>query len=203
MFERLKRLQWTRRAKVIWTINALLLVVLGCLVADKVHVAWFESLSYTEKLQYLLTKHEGVRDEVYRCTSGCRTIGIGHNLEGKLSEAEIAALEQNGATEEQIQKWFCADIAAAENQVLALYGDSEWYQRLSENRKLILVDMCFNLGPKGLPKFKRMMAALERGDFDEASAEMLDSDWRKQTMNRAYRLADIMENDRYHLFWWL
>ena len=38
-------------------------------------------------------------------------------------------------------------------------------------------------------KFKKMKAALERGDFEAAAAEMLDSRWARQTPNRADREA--------------
>ena len=45
----------------------------------------------------------------------------------------------------------------------------------------------------GLSGFGRMLAAMERGDYDTAAKEMLDSKWAKQdSPARARRLAKVM-----------
>jgi hypothetical protein len=46
--------------------------------------------------------------------------------------------------------------------------------------------------------FRRMLAALERRNFAEAAAELLDSDWRKQVgEKRAMALATMMSTGEY------
>ena len=53
--------------------------------------------------------------------------------------------------------------------------------------------MGYQLGLNRLLGFKRMLAALERGDYRAASDEMLDSKWAiSDTPARARRLAQMM-----------
>ena len=52
--------------------------------------------------------------------------------------------------------------------------------------------MAFNLGLSGLMSFKKMIAAIEVGDFETASYEMLNSKWANQVTNRAHELAEQM-----------
>tara|TARA_R100001369_G_scaffold72338_1_gene100372 strand:+ start:209 stop:445 length:237 start_codon:yes stop_codon:yes gene_type:complete len=56
----------------------------------------------------------------------------------------------------------------------------------------ILVNMCFQLGQRGLGNFKQMGKAIEEGDWEKASVEMMDSRWATQTPERAKRLQDRM-----------
>ena len=58
----------------------------------------------------------------------------------------------------------------------------------------ILVNMMFNLGRPRLSKFKKMKAALEKGDWKEAAKEGRDSKWYKQVTKRAERLMTRLEN---------
>jgi hypothetical protein len=48
--------------------------------------------------------------------------------------------------------------------------------------------MCFQLGRPRLSKFKNMLAAVEDLDWARMADEMEDSNWYKQTPNRADRL---------------
>ena len=41
-------------------------------------------------------------------------------------------------------------------------------------------------------KFRKMLAAMEEGDFDQAAQEMLDSRWAEQVKGRAIELARRM-----------
>ena len=66
------------------------------------------------------------------------------------------------------------------------------FDTLSTNRQNVLVNMAFNLGIYGLLRFKKMLLAVEKQDWDEAANQMLDSRWIKQVGNRSKELADIM-----------
>lgn len=55
--------------------------------------------------------------------------------------------------------------------------------------KLAIGNMAYQLGPAGVLKFKRMLAALEAGDRQTAAEEALESTWAKQTPARAARVA--------------
>ena len=54
--------------------------------------------------------------------------------------------------------------------------------------------MVFQLGIGGVSKFKKMWEALSKGDYGEASFQMMDSRWAKQTPKRAESLSAIMRS---------
>lgn len=57
----------------------------------------------------------------------------------------------------------------------------------------ILYEMAYQLGLRGLLDFSRMIVALHNEDYSQASREMLDSEWFKQTPDRVKRLSDRMK----------
>ena len=130
-----------------------------------------------------LTKHfEGLRLKPYTCTAGKLTIGFGHNL------------EDNGITLEIAEILLRTDLACARMEVFAKFP---WLMKLNEPRQYVLVDMCFNIGISRLLTFKKMLLALQEGDYERAAHEMLDSKWAKQVGKRATRLAEIMRKGEY------
>ena len=66
------------------------------------------------------------------------------------------------------------------------------FYELPENAQMVIASMAFNLGRPKLSKFKNMKAAVDAGDYVEASAQMLDSRWAQQLPNRSARLAKMM-----------
>ncbi len=132
-----------------------------------------------EAMTAQLIEHEGLRLKPYRCPAGKLTIGIGRNLDDRgISEQEAAVLCRN-------------DIDGAERD---LDRNVPWWRELSAVRQMALVDMCLNLGWPRLSGFKRMLAALERANYETAADEMLDSKWARQDVQpeRSQRLARIM-----------
>jgi lysozyme len=125
-----------------------------------------------------LRRDEGVRSTAYQDTGGIWTVGVGHNLRMPL-------------TTDAINQILADDIQAAETGCLAL----PIWKDLSEARKGVLLNMCFNLGFAGLMQFRLMYAALEARDYARAAAEMLDSRWARQVGARADRLAKQMAED--------
>ncbi|KDC51949.1 hypothetical protein TW82_08980 [Pseudoalteromonas fuliginea] len=130
-----------------------------------------------QTLKAQLLRYEGLSLKPYRCTEGKLTIGIGRNLEDKgLSLDEVDYLLNN-------------DI----NNVIAQVAvHIRVFKLLNETKKIILLDMAFNLGVAGLCKFKNMLRALEDKNYPLAAAEMLDSRWAKQVGVRADELAQKM-----------
>ena len=58
----------------------------------------------------------------------------------------------------------------------------------------IVTEMVFQLGYNGTSKFKKTLGYIKEGSYYQASKEMLDSDWAKQTPERAMSLSKIMAN---------
>lgn len=138
----------------------------------------------------LLTRHEDIRLKPYRCTSGKLSIGVGRNLDDvgiSVSEAQLMALN---------------DITRVNAD---LDRELPWWRELSETRRLVLQDMCFNMGignrKRGLLSFVNTLEHIRRGRFDEAAQGMLASKWAVQVGRgpgqRAHRLAEMMRTDKF------
>jgi lysozyme len=67
-----------------------------------------------------------------------------------------------------------------------------WFSKLNQVRQEVIVEMVYNLGYPRFNGFKKMIAALESGDFDEAANQGMDSKWAGQVKGRAIRLMDMM-----------
>jgi len=136
-----------------------------------------------KRLRSQLIYDEGVRSSAYVDSEGLLTIGVGRLIDekrgGKLSADEIEYLLDN-------------DIDRVINQAIREF---DWYQDLSEIRKEIILNMVFNLGIGGIKKFKNMINALQRHDWEDAAREMLDSKWSGQVGQRAIRLSEAMRTD--------
>lgn len=130
-----------------------------------------------ESFEDMLIRHEGMRATPYIDSLGVQTIGIGHNLHKPLSHAAILQI-------------FKDDVNEAKNDCLHAFP---WFADLSEPRQWVLINMCFNLGLTKLQGFYKFLAAVERGDYDTAATEMLDSLWSKQVKKRAQELAALMQ----------
>ncbi len=152
-------------------------------------------------LEQQLIDHEGLKLTPYICPAGFLTVGVGRNLVSKgLSENEKRALNVQNP-EDLRGRWISLESAG-----LLLRNDIEdvhsrlrgldWFDRLDWIRQRVLIDMGFNLGISGLMGFKRMIAALKVGDFQEAAREMMDSKWARQVPNRANRLRKMMLTGR-------
>lgn len=130
-----------------------------------------------EKLLEQLIRHEGLRLFPYEDTVGKLTIGIGRNLTDRgISREEALHLLEN-------------DIAEVES---GLRSALPWISELDPVRQRVLLDMAFNLGVGGLLKFRKTLEMVRTGQFERASAAMLQSKWAKQVKSRALRLAKMM-----------
>ena len=129
------------------------------------------------KIKTMLIKHEGLELKPYIDKVGKLTIGVGRNLEDVgISKQEAMVLLNN-------------DISKAVKE-LEKY---DFWERLDEVRKAVLIDMMFNLGARKFREFKKMIAALRRGDYSEAAKEMRDSLWCEQVGSRCDELSKMME----------
>ncbi len=131
---------------------------------------------FYKELKALVLDHEGLKLTPYRCPAGKLTIGCGRNL------------DDNGISEQEAMYLFYNDLARTHDD---LRSNLPVYSQLSSPRQMALIDMCFNLGLPGFLSFKKMLAALERGDYQQAAAEMLDSGWARQVGQRAMDLAEL------------
>ena len=119
---------------------------------------------------------EGFREMMYDCPAGYKTIGFGMNLEATAMPKYIAKL------------WLKALIMEIEGD-LSKY---EWFTTMNDTRRTVLVDMVYQMGLSGVMKFKNMIKALEARNYNLAAVEMMDSNYAKQTPERAIRNSEAL-----------
>ena len=140
-----------------------------------------------EELKEDIAKEEGLKYEIYRCSEGYPTAGIGH-LITEWDEEYYGMPIGTEVSKEQVDKWFEADLYVAINDMEKFTADMQ----VDENVKECITHMVFQLGLPRLNKFKNFKQALIDGDIAKAQAEMQDSLWYRQTTNRAERLIEKM-----------
>jgi lysozyme len=132
-----------------------------------------------EELKERIKKHEGYRVDVYKCSEGFDTGGYGH---------KIIPGEEIPTTEEGWNKLFEKDFQTACEGADNILGDCD----IDIDAKEIIIEMVYQMGEGGVSKFKGMLSALSDGRYTDASDEMIDSLWYRQTPNRASALALAM-----------
>ena len=143
-----------------------------------------------------LYRMEGKIPHMYRCTGGEVTVGVGHAIQtpqeaGALKFNKSAALaaqdwDRVNAAEKghpaksyealcacrmddaEIAKLCDADITVFEAQLKKSLPKWDSYPDLAQQA---LFDMGYNLGVAGLMKFHNMLAAVDRGDGEEAAKQ--------------------------------
>jgi len=128
-------------------------------------------------LKKLLIHHEGLQLDPYVDSLGYPTIGVGHKIK-PITHAKAMELLQE-------------DIDIATDFAMKF----RWFDKLSKVRKDVIVSMIFNMGLKRFKTFKRMITALQRGDFCTAGDELVDSQYHVQVGQRAEDLADMLRTD--------
>ena len=144
-----------------------------------------------DKLLESVKKHEGYRNKVYLDTLGKRTVGVGHLCvedfweDGKEYEEKFLM--------DILQKDLQGAIDKAEDLINNCPSGGK--ANISDDAKILIIEMVFQLGGNGVSKFRKMWQALQQDppDYAEASVQMLDSRWAKQTPNRANEMAKHMK----------
>jgi lysozyme len=138
-------------------------------------------MTLQERLCQQLISDEGIKPQVYKDSVGLWTIGI-----GRLVDPSIPG---SGLRPDEIQYLFNNDV---KDRMKALFKALPWLQSLDEARQGVLLNMSFQLGVAGLLKFGNTLQLVKEGRYSEASFNMLQSLWAKQTPARAKRLAKQM-----------
>lgn len=140
----------------------------------------------------------GAKLTAYKCPQGHMTIGYGTNIEEKHNQI---ALKKLGYDARKLLRK-AQQITAEDSEKLLVFGleqavrDAREYLPNFDKQPLmvraVLVDMAYVLGGNKLKKFVDFKAALMARDYKTAVAEMIDSDWYKQTGNRSRALVKMM-----------
>ena len=126
-----------------------------------------------------IKESEGFVEHVYNDSLGIPTIGYGFAIKDLILDEDIAE-----------------EILLRKVKALALRVQNkfDWFNTAPDIIKEVVIEMCYQLGLGGFSKFKKTISYLEKENYLEASKEMLDSKWAKQTPNRAKKLSKIVES---------
>ena len=124
-------------------------------------------------------KHEGYKAKVYKCTEGYDTIGYGFAVKDLHLDEDIAELILMRKLHNLLER------------ILVAFP---WFRDIDDRAKLVVINMCYQLGISGFSKFKKTIYLLETEQYEEASVEMLDSLWARQTPNRAKELSSKIKS---------
>lgn len=131
-----------------------------------------------------LRRDEGEVLHVYLDPLGIRTGGVGHNLEAHGIDWPVGT----PITKAQSDEWLAQDLNDVANEIGA---HLPWATTLSGAIYGVLQNMWFNMGQKVLG-FKKMLAAIQKGDYRGAADDMAQSLWAKEVGPRAKRLEKQM-----------
>ena len=126
-----------------------------------------------------IKKHEGYVGVVYKDSLGIDTIGYGFAIKDLELDADICDI---------ILERKLKDL---EHRIKLKF---DWYKYMPQEIKDIVTEMCYQLGVTGFSKFKKTIAYLQNKEWKNASIEMLDSRWAKQTPNRAKEMSNRVKN---------
>jgi lysozyme len=143
-------------------------------------------------IEELLKEEEGLFLQAYDDGTE-RVIRPGTTLKGHPTIGYGRALDVEGITKEEALYLLQNDIAEVQTQATSAFS---WFKGLSEVRQTVILSMIFNLGLHGFSQFTSTIAAIERGDFETASTDMLNSLWARQVGHRATELATMMGSNQ-------
>ena len=131
-----------------------------------------------------IKQHEGYVGIVYKDSLGIDTIGYGFAIKDLELDEDICEI----ILERKLKE--------LETRVNLKF---KWFMYMPQEIKDVVMEMCYQLGVGGVSKFKKTIAYLQNKQWEEASVEMLDSLWAKQTPNRAKELSNrVKEVDSGH-----
>ena len=123
---------------------------------------------------------EGFRSHAYVCPAGALTVGYGRNID----------TGGPGITDAEAQVLLSNDISECDADLAKVFAG---WAGFSLRRRATLVNLRFQLGPSRFRAFRKMIAAIENGDWAEAAKELRDSNLARQTPGRTLRRADELE----------
>ena len=143
-------------------------------------------------IKELLIKHEGKKSRPYKCPAGFNTIGVGYNFDvNPLPEDIEKYLKKNGKiTEDMIDRLLFMSVGAATADCHYLFPD---FDNFAEARRMALVDFLFNTGRKRAMGFRKAIAAINTGRWEDAAKEMRISTWFNQVKGRAAEIIEMIE----------
>ncbi|WP_243878372.1 glycoside hydrolase family protein [Helicobacter pylori] len=129
---------------------------------------------------FLIVDLEGFSPSVYTDKTGHPTIGYGYNL-------SVYSYESKSITKAY---GLLTDILKENYKAILSYG---WYKNLDAMRRMVILDLSYNLGLNGLLKFKQFIKAIEDKNYALAVERLQKSPYFNQVKKRASRNMEILK----------
>jgi lysozyme len=145
-----------------------------------------------KRLRDRLIGHEGLRLVVYDDKTG-EPLRPGMVVKGNPTIGFGRALNVNGISMAEAHYLLDNDITRATKDA----QNFSWFWELNDARQEVVIEMLFNLGLRDFVGFKRMIAAIQRKDYESAADEMTLSRWAKQVGDRDLVLCQMMRSGKF------
>ena len=146
------------------------------------------------KIADQLKRHEGVRLAVYDDATG-KPVHAGDTLVGHPTIGVGRLLtDARGLDTAEIEMLLANDIDLVINE---LNRNAPWWNEMNEARQAVMINLCFDMGWPRLSGFKNMLLAAEKGSYETAADEMVDSRWYDQVGLRGVELAEQMRSGQW------
>lgn len=133
-----------------------------------------------ERLSKQLLRDEGEVLHAYEDHLGYLTIGVGRLIDKR---------KGGGISHDEAMHLLGNDVDRIDAEVRSKLS---WFSHLCPARQGVLLNMAFQMGVEGMLGFERTLAAVRDEQFAHAAHLMLQSQWAKQTPERAKRLSHQM-----------
>ncbi len=151
---------------------------------------------FMRKLQEDLLREEGTRSKAYLDTEGVLTTGKGINVEEYFRRTGVRLASKVGdeASQEDLDEAERDSLEVSINDARTFLFN---FDELDPVRKRAVIKMSYQLGATRLKGFLKFQEAMEKGDFESAADEVMDSKMARTPAlkARSQRLADEVRFD--------
>ena len=145
----------------------------------------------------LIKSGEGLRTKMYYDTMGIPTVCYGYNLKNGNARSQVSkaggsydAIMKGQATSQSVcNKLLDFEIAQAKKDKQALFGNLK-----CSAANDVAIDMTYNMGKGTMSQFKKFIAAMKAGKWQEAKKEGQNSAWCRQVGGRCSRNMNQIVN---------
>jgi GH24 family phage-related lysozyme (muramidase) len=149
-------------------------------------------------------QNEGIRLSTYRDTEGNPTVGYGFNFNSGIAskvwrdaglDKDMAAVKQGreALSQDEALKLFQASYKIAQNDAKAYYPE---FDDLSPAQQSALMDMSYQMGLPNLQKFKKLKAALRKGNKNAIVESIRTSEYGKKFKDRAQKVVTALLDEK-------
>ena len=137
-----------------------------------------------------IKRHEGEVLEIYIDSLGYKTLGVGHLCQP--NDIEYDWEVGTPVSQEVVDAYYEMDFRKHYYEAVNVFGDEKAFNNLPDDIQRVLVNMAFNLGGTRLSKFRNMLQACRKHDWNRMAAEMQDSRWFHQVGRRSLELQNVV-----------